>query len=234
VKFFPKQVLILLTTLAIWQVIRWIHPFYKSAMRFLSFDKCFKKILTVLCYQIQNIMTSKKHNFRPSTLFMSSVLIVALCFAGRSISPLPTWPNDRMVAVIDSVSDDIRKVELQFKEALISGDTALFLKCYTSDACILPPNAPALCGQRSLTQFYKGARQGGVRDATFTSLGLFGQTWEYVTQQGAVELFDAAHHSLVRSKVLIVWKKTDEGWKIFRHMLNFDAPMPPASPSSPK
>jgi len=139
-----------------------------------------------------------------------------------------------MAVIIDSVDDDILKIELQYKEALFSGDSALFLKCYTPDACILPPNTPALCGQRGLFQFYKGTRKAGVRDATFTSLGLFGQTQEYVTQQGAVELFDAARHSLGKGKVLIVWKKTDEGWRIFRHMLNFDAAMPQAPASSAK
>jgi len=178
------------------------------------------------------IMTvSKRRNFRPSTFILFAALVVAFCLAGRSISSLPALPQDRMAAISDSVTDDIRAIELQYKEALIAGDSALFLKCYSPDACILPPNAPALCGQRGLLQFYKGTRQAGVRDATFNSLGLFGQTSEYVTQQGAVELFDAAQHLLIKSKVLIVWKKTGEGWKIFRHMLNFDAPMPaPASP----
>jgi ketosteroid isomerase-like protein len=197
-------------------------------MCFLSFDKRFKKIPTVLCCQIQNIMTQTK--FHPTTRILSLAFIIAFCFAGRSISSLPAWPNDRMAEMIDSVSDDIRNIEWQYKEALMKGDSALFLKCYTPDACILPPNAPALCGQWGLSQFFKGTRRAGVRDATFTSIGLFGQTWEYVTQQGAVELFDAGQHSLGKAKVLIVWKKTDEGWRIFRHMLNFDAPMPaPAS-----
>lgn len=176
----------------------------------------------------------KQKKFRPSTLILSSMLIVAFCFAGRSIGSLPIMPDHRMATMIDSVSEDIRSVELQYKEAIISGDSALFLKCYAPDACVMPPNAPTLCGQRGLLQFYKGTRQAGIRDATFTSLGLFGQTPEYVTQQGAVELFDAAQHPLIRSKVLIVWKKTDEGWKIFRHMLNFDAAMPSAPAPSKK
>jgi ketosteroid isomerase-like protein len=92
---------------------------------------------------------------------------------------------------------------------------------------VLAPNAPTLCGQRGLAQFFKNTRQAGIRNASFTDLGLFGQTAEYVTQQGAFEVFDAAQHSLARGKVLIIFKKTDEGWRIFRQMLNFDAAMPP-------
>lgn len=176
----------------------------------------------------------KRTNFHPSTLILISTLIVVFCFAGRRITSLPAWPVDRVGPMIDSVSDDIRNIELQYKEALIAGDSALFLKCYTPDACVLAPNVPTLCGQLGLFQFYKGTRQAGVRDAVFTSLGLFGQTPDYVTQQGAIELFDGAQHPLAKGKVLIVWKKTDEGWRIFRHMLNFDSAMPPAPGASTK
>jgi len=213
-----KEALIFPTALVIWQVM-WLI--------FLSIGKCFKKDLTVLCcHKTSNIMTSKKHQLRLSTFILFSTLIVAFCIAGRSIDSLSARPDDPM--------DDIRKIELQTKESFITGDSSLFVKCFTPDACIMPPNMPTLCGQQGLLQFYKGTRKAGVRDATFTSLGLFGQTPEYVTQQGAVQLFDAAQHPLTSSKVLIVWKKTDEGWRIFRQMLNFDAAMPPAPASSTK
>jgi len=174
----------------------------------------------------------QRKKIHPSTLILFSALIVVFFFAGRSISSVPAWPEDHMAAIIDSVNDDIRNVQFQFRDALNSGDSALFLKCYAPDACIMAPNAPILCGQRGLLQFFKGARKSGVRDGNFNPIGLYGQTSEYVTQQGAVELLDAAQHPLGNVKVLIVWKKTDEGWRIFRHMLNFDAPMPPA-PASP-
>ena len=98
---------------------------------------------------------------------------------------------------------------------------------------VLAPNAPTLCGQRGLAQFFKNTRQAGIRNASFTDLGLFGQTAEYVTQQGAFEVFNAAQQSLAKGKVLILFKKTDEGWKIFRQSLNFDAP-PPGPAASTK
>ena len=187
----------------------------------------------------------KRRTFHPSALILFSAIIVVFTFAGRSISTipgrsistipgrsihtLPGRPGDRADTGNDPVTEDIEKIERQYKEAFIKGDSALFLKCYTPDACVLAPNTPQLCGQQGLSQFYKGTFQFGIRDAFFTSLGLFGQTPEYVTQQGAIEVFDAADKSLGKGKVLIVWKKTSEGWRIFRHMLNFDGPA-----SSPK
>jgi ketosteroid isomerase-like protein len=182
--------------------------------------------------KIPNIM--KRTKLHPSTFVLFSALIVVFCFAGRSIGSLPGRSGDHKASGTDSVSDDIGIIEMQYKEAFMTGDSALFLKCYTPDACVLAPNTPTLCGQRGLSRFYKGTRQAGIRDASFNSLGLFGQTPEYVTQQGAIEVFDANEHSLGKGKVLIIWKKTDEGWRIFRHMLNFDTAMPPAPASSTK
>jgi ketosteroid isomerase-like protein len=195
----------------------------------LPFDKRFKKMTAVLCHH-QNVNIMHLTKFRPSTFILFSTLVVAFCIAGRSISGVPAWPLVKMTATTDSATDDIRKMEWQTKEAFITGDTALFVKTFTADACLMPPNAPTLCGQRGISQFFKGARQAGVRDAVFTGIGLFGQTSEFVTQQGAFELLDGDRHTLNKGKVLIVWKKTDQGWRIFRQMLNFDAPMPAAAP----
>jgi ketosteroid isomerase-like protein len=192
---------------------------------FLPFGKRFKKNLTVLCSdQIKNIM--KQKSFHPSTLILFSALIVAICFAGRAIGSSPASANKHLAASVDSVLDEIRKVELLTREALNSGDTALFIKTFTPDACLLPPNAPMLSGPRGISQFFKGARQAGVRDAEFHNLGLYGQTEDYVTQQGSFELFDGAQHELNKGKTLLIWKRTNEGWRIFRQMINFDAPMP--------
>lgn len=173
----------------------------------------------------------KRTILQPPTLILFSILVAVASFAGRSIDPVNAGAADRIDPGTDSLRDDIAKIEEQYKESFITGDSVLFLKCYASDACVLAPNTPALCGQPGLAQFYKGTRQAGIRDAVFTSIGLFGQTPEYVTQQGAIEVFDADEHSLGKGKVLIVWKKTKEGWKIYRHMLNFDAAMPPRAPS---
>ena len=175
----------------------------------------------------------KRTKFHPSTIILFSALIMVFLFAGRSIGSSPGRPDDRMETQTDSVSDDIDKIQVQLKEAFITGDSASFLKCYAYDACVLAPNAPIFCGQRGISQFFRNTRQAGIRDASFHPIGLFGQTQEYVTQQGAFEVFNAAQQSLAKGKVLILFKKTDEGWKIFRQSLNFDAP-PPGPAASTK
>jgi ketosteroid isomerase-like protein len=174
----------------------------------------------------------KKIKFHPSTLILSSAVIVLFTFAGRSIGPIPGGAGDRTNNSGDTLSDELQRVAMQVKEAFIRGDSSLYLKTFTPDACILAPNMPSLCGQRGLVQFYKNTRKAGIGDTEFHSLGLYGQTAEYVTEQGTFEVSDAAGHSINKGKLLNIWKKTDQGWKIFRQMLNFDAPMPTPPASS--
>ena len=168
----------------------------------------------------------KKLSFHSSTFLLFSALIVLFCFAGRPMDTAAGRPAGPTETAVDTVGDDIAKIQELFRKAFITGDSTLFLKGYTQDACVLAPNAPALCGQRGVARFFANTRAAGIRGAMFTDLGLYGQTEEYVTQQGAFEVFDADQHSLAKGKVLILFKKTDEGWRIFRHSLNFDAPPP--------
>lgn len=163
---------------------------------------------------------------KTTKLLLLSALIVIICFAGRSIRPFKN-SHGRSSNGIDTLSDELQKVAMLAKEAFIRGDSSLYLKSFTPDACVLAPNMPTLCGQQGLTRFYKGTRQAGIRDVVFTSLGLYGQTAEYVTEQGSFEVFDGDAHSRGKGKVINIWKKTAQGWRLFRQMLNFDAAMPP-------
>ena len=172
----------------------------------------------------------KKVKFHPSTLILLPALIVVFSFTGRSTASLPGGPNGRANKGTDTLVDELQMVAMQVKEAFINGDSALFLKTFTPDGCMLAPNQPAFCGQRGLIQFYKNTRKAGIKNTVFTSVGLYGQTDEYVTEQGVFEVFDAAQHSLAKGKVVNIWKKTDQGWRIFRQMLNFDAPLPQQAP----
>jgi ketosteroid isomerase-like protein len=175
----------------------------------------------------------KRTNFHPSTLILLPLIFVILSFAGPSHS-LPGRSLHRIGNDTDSLVDELQKVAMHVKEAFIRGDSSLYLKTYTPDACLLAPNAPSLCGQQGLIRFYNNSRRVGIRDAVFTSVGLYGPTGEYVTEQGVFEVFDATGNSLNKGKVINIWKKTNDGWRIFRQMMNFDAPMPQPPASSPK
>ncbi|MBI1767245.1 MAG: nuclear transport factor 2 family protein [Bacteroidetes bacterium] len=91
------------------------------------------------------------------------------------------------------------------------------VKLFAEDACLMAPNAPALCGRDGLAKFFKDAYEtGGVRSGKITTLNVYGDGHEFVTEEGLYEVFDANKKLVDDGKFLILWKKTKDGWKDFR------------------
>lgn len=95
------------------------------------------------------------------------------------------------------------------------------LKLYTKDACLMPPNAPAICGLAALAKDFKDTYAAGVvKGGKFTSTEVYGDGLEYVTEEGLWQVFDKNGQSIDDGKYLKLWKKTGEGWKMFRDSFN--------------
>lgn len=114
----------------------------------------------------------------------------------------------------------ITGVNRQYGEAFARHDSTLFLDCYASDACILAPNAPALCGEKRLSLFYRAAYGTGIRNIVFTTVSWYGYAGDYVTEQGTYQQFDANNNSIGTGKYLVVWQRLANGWKMLRDMFN--------------
>jgi len=98
----------------------------------------------------------------------------------------------------------ITRINKQYGEAFAKNDSTLFLYCYATDACILAPNAPALCGEKMLLLFYKAAHNTGMRNIVFTTANWYGYTGDYVTEQGTYRQFDANNAPIGAGKYLVV------------------------------
>jgi ketosteroid isomerase-like protein len=175
----------------------------------------------------------KKVIFSIAAVFLLAISLEADAF-GTGPSSAQATPSLSSAPLEDSatISAAITAMDRQFAESFVKGDSSLFLNCYTDDACLLLSNAPALCGKKAALAFYKLAyRRMGIRNAIITSRTIYGDSENYVTEQGAYEMVDANNKTLDKGKFLVLWKKTGNGWKMFRDMFSSDAP-PPAMPAS--
>jgi len=118
----------------------------------------------------------------------------------------------------------LSKVNTDYGNAFAKADSSLLINAYASDACIMPANAPAMCGPLAFLTFYKLGYKMGVRNIKFKTLALFGITRDFVTEQGVFDFQNSDGVSLGTGKYLVVWKQTPSGWKMYRDMFNNDAP----------
>lgn len=110
-----------------------------------------------------------------------------------------------------------------FFQAFAKGDSSLLIDRYARDCWIMRPNAPALCGADAPLEFFKtGYYKFGVRNGKFVTIDVFGDGVEFVTEVGFWQLSDVNNKLFDNGKFLVLWKKTSDGWKMFRDSFSSD------------
>jgi ketosteroid isomerase-like protein len=108
-------------------------------------------------------------------------------------------------------------------QAFVKGDSSIFIDRYTKDCWIMAPNVPTFCGVDAPNEFFKTAyNKFGLRNGKFITIDIFGDGVDFVTEEGFWQSFDANNKLLDNGKFLVLWKKTPEGWKMFRDSFSSD------------
>ena len=133
-----------------------------------------------------------------------------------------------LVPFIASAQSNQNNTSLQeAKKAIVTSNATYFiaiakndgsiLNHYADDACLLPPNSPALCSRAEMAKFFKdGYEKYGLKGGKFITKNIYGDGREYVTEEGLWQSFDAQGKVFDDGKFLVLWKKTKNGWKMFR------------------
>ena len=131
---------------------------------------------------------------------------------------------------LDSAKASIAASNKIYGACFANGDSAAFISCYTSDACINPSNMPRMCGPQAITAFFNGGYKMGIRNIAITTEEVMGGK-EAVAEIGKYDLQDSAGKSLDKGKYIVVWKEENGKWKMHRDEWNSDLPLPAAAPA---
>jgi len=112
-------------------------------------------------------------------------------------------------------------------ESFLKNDSSIFIDRYAEDACIMAPDSPAICGRANAAEFFKTAYEDyGLRNGRFITTSIYGDGDEYVTEEGLWQSFNADGELFDDGKYLVLWKKTNEGWKMFRDSFSSNRNLP--------
>jgi ketosteroid isomerase-like protein len=127
----------------------------------------------------------------------------------------------------NKVSKNLREAKKAVAEAnliyfdLYNKNDGSILNLYAQDACLMAPNAPAICGIKAIAKDFKDTYAAGtVKGGKFLTTAVYGDALEFITEEGSWQVFDANGKSIDEGKYLKLWKKTKDGWKIFRDSFN--------------
>ena len=119
------------------------------------------------------------------------------------------------------------KLNAEFVAAFNAKDAARLASFYTEDASLMPPNQPLVKGRPNIEAYWRGAFEQGVANlqlkpvesATSGTIGFEAGTATLTVKTPGGMMKDT-------SKYVVVFKRTDTGWKMAYDIYNSDAPPP--------
>ncbi|HYC85150.1 MAG TPA: nuclear transport factor 2 family protein [Chryseosolibacter sp.] len=125
--------------------------------------------------------------------------------------------QSRNEPLLEEAKKAIAESNAIYFQSFVMNDSSIFLDRYAEDACILAPNTPALCGRNAAASFFRSAYDDyGLRNGKFITLAVYGDGKEFVTEEGLWQSFNAKGELFDDGKFLVLWKKTPQGWKMYR------------------
>ena len=146
---------------------------------------------------------------------------VSALVLGLLALPAAAIAQERMVAEqesIDAIRGEIEARQVEFVAILNGDDPAAITRFYTADAVLMPPGVAVMEGREAIGEFFGPGMGGATLDV---------ETWDVIPQGSDVALetggyeinaSDGSH--LDHGKYMVVWVRTDDGWKMKYDMWN--------------
>ncbi len=124
----------------------------------------------------------------------------------------------------DSVKAHIRKEASNWGDEVRRGDSTAMAAHYAVDAIVMPANSEPITGS-DIVKFWGGAVRMGVKDLKLNITDISGDGNLYA-ETGTLELFGPDNKLLDKGKYVVVWKKENGNWKMYRDIWNSNLPAP--------
>ncbi|GGA96075.1 YybH family protein [Puia dinghuensis] len=154
---------------------------------------------------------------------MKSIKILVLLF-GTVMSMLPsgrTLAQSNSSAIVEDARKAIAASNELYWQAYAKNDASLFVNRYAEDCWIMTPNAPTVCGPDAVGSFFQASySKFGIRNGKFITVDVYGISEDIVAEIGFWKVYDAGNAEFDDGKYLVLWKKTSNGWKMWRDSFN--------------
>ena len=115
---------------------------------------------------------------------------------------------------LENAKNEIASQLKVYEDAMIAGDAVTLGNLYTEDAEILSSEQPSTIGRQKITEIFEGWAKDSVV-GSFTTTGLWGNN-DLLVEQGTGYFAHATGRWKSTGHYLLVWKKVDGQWQIFK------------------
>jgi len=145
------------------------------------------------------------------------VAILTGCLLCACAAPESRQPLD--------VTEEIQAANEGFMAAFASSDAEALAALYTQDGRLLPPNSDVVAGTAAIQGFWQNVMEAGVARAQLTTEEAQGFD-DTAYEVGRYGLYDSAGNTIDEGKYIVIWRKTEDGWRLHRDIWNSSMPVP--------
>ncbi len=113
---------------------------------------------------------------------------------------------------------EIEAANKKFMELVAAGDSIGIANLYTDDAKLMFAGRPADVGKAAIQTTFSNIIRSGVSKINLKTIDVFG-TETLLAEEGEVTVF-VGDNPVAVEKYIILWKKEDDKWKLFRDIAN--------------
>ncbi|QED36405.1 DUF4440 domain-containing protein [Antarcticibacterium arcticum] len=126
---------------------------------------------------------------------------------------------------LETAKTEIKERNREFIKFIKDKDAAQLANLYTSDGQFMGNNMRSSSGKEAIQETFQNFLNNGIAKVELEMLNLWGDEKMVVTED-AWKIFLEDGTQVDQGKAIVIWKKEDGTWKMFRDIINSDLPVP--------
>jgi ketosteroid isomerase-like protein len=124
---------------------------------------------------------------------------------------------------LDTAKIEIEEANANFMALVAAGDSIGLANAYTIDAKFMGAGAPSVIGRKDIQTAMAGIVNAGITKVDLKLEHIYG-TEDLIAEEGKLTLY-AGDIAVAEEKYIVLWKKEDGKWKLFRDIFNSNVPV---------
>ena len=164
---------------------------------------------------------------KKNSLLTSSLLIGFTMLSGcNNADTSKTTTENKSSFDLTVARKEIEEANRNFMDLVAKGDSVGLANAYTTDAKFMSAGAPAVVGRANIQKAMSGIVKSGITKVDLRLKEVFG-TEDLIAEEGELTLY-VKNDAVSEEKYIVLWKKEDGKWKLFRDIFNSNLPAPTA------
>jgi len=123
---------------------------------------------------------------------------------------------------LETAKAEIEEANKNFMAFVAAGDSVGLANAYTTDAKFMSAGAPSVVGRVNIQSAMAGIVNSGITKVDLRPENVYG-TEDLIAEEGELSLF-VGDQEVAVEKYIVLWKKEDGKWKLFRDIFNSNLP----------